>query len=398
MRVSGMSTGELSDRRWRLLAAFLLLVSVIGLRPSVLNRIEGDVFVYQHFAEAWHAGQAPYAGFRLEYPPYFLPLLWLPSLNLSPDGFRRLFAAQMLAVDTLMKALLLLEGRRRSKGWLCFLPFAVMVSCDVALEYVVLKRFDLAPALLTVGAAVAFDRRREGIAGVMLGIGAGLKLYPAVLLPVLLPAAWRRSRAFDFLAGAALALVPLLAVLPWWPWWKLFGYHAGRGLQAESLYASLIWVAHQWLGVPAQWVWTQWASFEVTGSSAEHLLPVARALHALTLVASIGIAARRMDDKETAASAMLPPLLAFVAFNPILSPQYHLWLMPVAALMALHRRQWPTVALVAVATFLVPAFYPSKEYDDGLNRLHTVALLARNLTLVAAWVSSLRRFNAREAH
>jgi hypothetical protein len=87
----------------------------------------------------------------------------------------------------------------------------------------------------------------------------------------------------------------------------------------------------------------------------------------------------------------LVPLLAFVGFNIVLSPQYMIWLLPLASLGVLGGSKWPMV-LMAVATAVTPIFYPSPEYVTGLNLYQTLVLLGRNLSLIVVWVVLMVEF------
>ncbi|HEX4985348.1 MAG TPA: hypothetical protein VFV71_04670, partial [Burkholderiales bacterium] len=89
------------------------------------------------------------------------------------------------------------------------------------------------------------------------------------------------------------------------------------------------------------------------------------------------------------AMQMLLTVLAFVATNIVLSPQFHLWLIPLAALMLEGRRSLPPQAIRAawltlLATLLVPAFVPHKQFGSGLGAPLTGVLLLRNGLLLYA--------------
>ncbi len=90
------------------------------------------------------------------------------------------------------------------------------------------------------------------------------------------------------------------------------------------------------------------------------------------------------------ARLVLVPLLAFVVMNQVFSPQYMIWLLPLAALASLEGNLWPACA-IALATMLTPLFYPVPDYyHGGLNLMETTILLARNLMLIASWVALMR--------
>jgi hypothetical protein len=162
----------------------------------------------------------------------------------------------------------------------------------------------------------------------------------------------------------------------------------------ESFCGSLLWLAKLAGLANLTWAYTQ-SCWEVRGPLATALLPWLRALFAILTAASIGLAgwAASRAEKLSAprlARLLLIPLLGFVLFNQVFSPQYLIWLLPLAALGSLEGNPW-SVALILSAIALTPFFYPVPQYfDTGLNLLQTIVLLLRNLILATAWVSLIR--------
>ena len=90
------------------------------------------------------------------------------------------------------------------------------------------------------------------------------------------------------------------------------------------------------------------------------------------------------------------PISAFVATNIVLSPQFHLWLLPLAALVLVPRsegehsrstRARRAAWCILFATVIVPVFYPHRSYVAGLGLWRTAVLLLRNGVLIYATVS-----------
>src|SRR6185436_5412051 len=63
----------------------------------------------------------------------------------------------------------------------------------VALGPFVLSRFDLYAAVITLTVVTATLRGRDRLAAVLLGMAIATKIYPAVLLPLLVVRAWRQE-------------------------------------------------------------------------------------------------------------------------------------------------------------------------------------------------------------
>jgi len=208
----------------------------------------------------------------------------------------------------------------------------------------------LAVAAATVG-LLALARGRPWLAGILLGVGGALKLYPLfLLLPVLLVAVRRRSvgTAVRTIAGAAVTwtAVNLPIAVPWpTGWWEFFRLNQDRGPNPESLYNI---VAH----------FSGWPGFD--GELAPNQAPVV-----LNAVSAAAFAAGLVGITLLALKCPRPPRLAplcflvvasFLLVNKVWSPQYSLWLVPLAVLAVPHRRLllgWMTIdALVWPATML----------------------------------------------
>lgn len=384
-RILGLFTQPIAPRHWRYLAGALLVASTLPFIGSAVNGIDGDVWVYHRAAEALFRGQL-YREVVFEYPPYMLLWVLVPgAVSLEPLTFRVVFALQMLCLDALLKWLLLREGRRSFPDARALLPFLVVLLDGVLQEYLYLKRFDLVPATLSVLVALWAGRGRMLAAGAGLAIATATKLYPALFLPVVGALALRRGALGRYVAGLAAGSLPLAALAWAFPWWKFATFHLDRGLQVESLYASLLWAARGSLGA-LDWRHNT-AAFELVGPAADAVMPYAKVLFLAAVLAAVGAASfaalkERAPGPGRVAELMLGPVVAFVAFNTVLSPQFHIWLVGLAAL-ALVDRRWLPAAVVVATTALIPLFFPSPSYAEGLDPFRTGVLIARNLGLVA---------------
>jgi hypothetical protein len=370
------------------------------------GRTSRDLEHYMLSANAMLDGQRMYVDVPFEYPPYVLAWLAGPAM-LAEDAarFRLLFGLLILCLDALVKAALIWVGFRDWRRPPDALPFVMYTLATAAVGHFLLQRYDVIPAALSVAAVIALSAGWAGVAGLAAAVAVATKVYPAVFVPVLAVVAWRRSRseARRFAIGMAAGLLPLIALSWSMPWWRFATVHTRRGLEVESLWASLLWLSH-FAGVPATWeVVIAW--FEVTGPAAERVVTPARIVWATATLGSIAVATwaawrRSLDSGEDAdtvslsvtATLLLLPVTTFVAFSLVLSPQFHLWLAPLAALALLARRR-PDAGVgtgaawcIFSSTFLVPAFSPSPTFDSGLDLGRTLVMVFRNLLLLyAAW-------------
>ena len=370
------------------------------------GRTSRDLEHYMLSANALLDGQRIYVDVPFEYPPYALGWLAGPAIVAEDVAqYRLFFGLLILCLDALVKAALIWAGFRDRHRPPDVLPFVMYTLATAAVGHFLLQRYDVIPAALSVAAVIALSAGRTGVAGLMAAVAVGTKVYPAVFVPVLAVLAWRRSRrdAKRFAIGMVAGLLPLVALSWSVPWWSFAAVHTRRGLEAESLWASALWLSH-FVGVPATWeLVSGW--FEVTGPVAEGLVRPARIVWAAATLGSIALATwaawrQRLSSREddhtvslsVTATLLLLPATTFVAFNLVLSPQFHLWLAPLAALSLLARRR-PEAGVdraalwcILFSTLLVPAFTPSPTFDSGLDLGRTLVLVLRNvLLLYATW-------------
>jgi uncharacterized membrane protein len=325
-------------------------------------------------------GQVPYRDFFLEYPPLALPVFLAPHA-VAGDGllaylhvFKLLMAALavlcLFGVDALA-ARLDLAPRQRTAA------LGVVALTPALLGQYVLNRYDLWPALLTIGLLLALLRRQPAASGVLLAAGFAAKTFPLALVPV---AAIRLGRA-SLRRAAVAAMATLVAVYAYFlvvaPHGLAVSYKVQltRHLETESLGASLLLAADRLGLYHAHVIAGNPGSIDLAGG-----LPnaVAAITSALTVAAVLWIAwlyARRGRGLPLAGAATL---VAFVLFTKVLSPQYLIWLVPVVPLVG------SLVADALLVVALLISQFPGYGYD-GLSISDTaVALLvARNLVLLS---------------
>jgi hypothetical protein len=97
-----------------------------------------------------------------------------------------------------------------------------------------------------------------------------------------------------------------------------------------------------------------------------------------------------IDQMSKIAELLLLPVLAFVIFNQVFSPQFMIWLLPLVAIVSVAGKPTMTVA-VSLSAMLTPLFYPTFEYTaTGLNVFQTLVLVTRNFILIGAWICAIR--------
>jgi hypothetical protein len=369
-----------------------LLILSAGLPPD-LREGSNDLSLYRQAGESILRGEVPYRDFFIEYPPGSLPAFVPPALfSASQASYINLFSLEM-ALTLVVTLLLTALGARRLGGsgtWI--LPAATFVLAALLLYPVAVTRYDAVVAL-TLGLAVFFATlggRYLLLAYASLGLGTAAKFVP--LLAVLPLALTRRGVARGcgvFLAVVALFFVPF-ALLGRRGLLQSFAYQAERGLQVESLAASVLMFLHS-----AKSIVFEHGAFEVRGEGAglaTSLTPILT----LLLLAVTGFAMwwefRRCGGLEVGAfprhAAAL--ILAFMLGSRVLSPQYLIWLLPLVPLSAGGLVGTIICVLFLAACFTTTLVFPI-HYADLLSFRYPgpELLVARNLLLVTLWITML---------
>jgi hypothetical protein len=341
------------------------LVPALGILPE-----GGDLDVFYGYATKIVHGDVPYRAVRLEYPPGALAAIVPPVLGHPAEHtYAVRFEFAMLG---LFAALILLLSRRPRTAF-------VAALAPLLLGPVVLKRFDVLPALLTLIALQLALSRRYAWAGVALGLGTAVKLYPVLLLPLVVIAAGRRAgvRAVGAFAVACAGVVLPFFVLAPHGVIESVRTQLGRHLQIETPLASLALLAHS-LGIVKVGVVSEAHTYGLGGSSGALLAVLTTLLFLASLVLVWLNAPRLVRSHEGLALAWAGTLCATVVFGRVLSPQYLIWLLPIVPLVSLRATLWLVAALIATNLW-----YPVPYLDVVLHmdRGDIVLLVVRNALL-----------------
>jgi hypothetical protein len=365
-------------------AAFALFLISWGLLHSGFYTRDQivDTPIYERYGEAMTQGQMPYRDFELEYPPAALPVFLLPALGGGDSGtYSDRFEGLMAALGV---ACVLLVAAASAAAWA---PLFVAIA-PLLLGSVVLSRFDLWPAALTLGALVLLAAGRFRLGLGTLGLATAAKLFPVVLAPIALAHVWRqRGRREALLCAAAFVAVVAAIVLPFAVIapdgvWDAFWRQAGRPLQIESLGAGLLLAAHHLFGVDLT-MDSSHGSQNLVGTAPDVLAGLSTLLQIVVLVAIWVWHARGPASRERLFAASAAAVCAFVAFGKVLSPQFLIWLIPLVALVG-GRRGLAASALLAAALVLTQLWFPFRYWELALefDAVASWLVLARDVVLV----------------
>jgi uncharacterized membrane protein len=340
-----------------------------------------DLHLYREYGDALLDGRIPYRDFFVEYPPGAIPLFAVPSL--APRGaYDALFKVVMtlccLAAIFCVTFVLAREGAGRLRiGWAAV--FLALVP--IALGPVSLNTYDAWPAALSVAAVAALVTRRDRLALGLLGVAAAAKLYAVLLAPLALVWIWRvRGRRAAVAPLAAFAGVIAVLVVPWLALspggvWDSVHSQIGRALHTESLGASVLLAADRLGLYDATVVRAAPAvSRDLAGGLPDALATASAVLAVVAALAPGLVALRRRVEPGLLFAASVA---GFLAFTKVLSPQYLVWLIPLAPFGGVS----VTVLLAAVLALAQSWYFHYQDLWAVGPQVWT--LLARNLVLVA---------------
>jgi uncharacterized membrane protein len=210
-----------------------------------------------------------------------------------------------------------------------------------AAAYFVLYRFDVLPAVATAAAFAALGRQRASVAGIALAVAVLLKVYPILLMPVVIRYLWHDRRScirfgLAFAATVSLGFAPLLF---------------GSDFQA--------------IAAPYRFQMTRPVETSLTVYG--RLVPVFMASGTLGALFRYGCLAAVMVpaiafqvtefEQMLRRSALI--LLTFASLAVFYSPQWILWLIPLLAPLAQTRRNlaWTILALDLINYLTFPCWF-----------------------------------------
>ncbi|WP_182904931.1 glycosyltransferase 87 family protein [Microbispora sp. H13382] len=377
---------------WTATRGALLLVATQTIPTGHGEAFSNDVTLYRDWSDVLAEGEFPAGDEKWQYPPFAaLPLL---APRLLPLDYHVAFSLLALLCDLAILLLLWRFSASRSSGPRHgggrTGPWAWTVGAAL-LGPVLLARYDLMVTLVAVLALTT--SAGPAVRGTLIGVGLLVKAWPVALL-----AGLRRWR--ELLTASGLTLVVAVAgcgvtalVVP--HALDFLTAQEERGLQIESLAATPFALARA-LGWWDGYATYKHGAMEVVGpgANAAALLSLAATPVALALVGVWWL--RAAPSPRSYHDAALTTVLFLVATSRVLSPQYLVWVVGIAAVILSVRRdrpgptQRPAALLVLVAALLTGIMYPWMELDYSWTGAlpGTLVLVVRNLVVLAAAVTS----------
>jgi uncharacterized membrane protein len=379
----------------------LLTLGALGINVPYVTQYDAiDVFEYHCYAvgfwqggwvadptdthscaPVWASPPQRFHAFPTEYPAAALAVFSLPLL--TPWWPYATAYALWIALVVLVATAVL--ARRGPPTAAIALPLYVLLAG----WGFTLMRYDLIVGLCVLLSLVWLQRGRYVPATVALALGTLLKITPLVLLPVLLIALkrrdggrWRLDLAGLFVAICLAVTLPALALNPSATLAPL-QYLAGRPLQLESLPGLLFWLsgllglAPGANGASGPYIAYTYNSLNVAGSA-----QVWWSMSCLLAgIAAIVLAYRRAwRGQDSPGRSVIVVLLILLVSGKAASPQYILWILPLAAVIEGLRLRWLLIS--GLVCLIMLSYFGTPLGDLAWTPTFLAAIMLRNVLLL----------------
>ena len=405
-KITGFDAEKEKEKKGCLI--FFSAIIVIAAFIFMLVELQGEVIRdYFYYGDAIINGVLPYEPYNdmnWEYPPLAYLFLAIPRLFASdPRGYQIAFIA-MTAIFTIIGLCIVrqlsLKYEKNAKVTMSLYTLTVLMLIQFFFD-----RFDVIVAIFTLAAVYLYLEKRYTWAFLLLVIGVFVKLYPGLMFPVfLMPFIADRDvrgvlkHAGTFIVACVVLMIPFVI---WSPdtFLTFVSYHSDRGIQLESMAASMI-LFLEMLGLTSVQTVNEYWSFGLSGGAADLVAPVMMLLMILAVLVFcvayyIHCKNAGADERYTSpAWASFLIVMIFVIFNKVFSAQYVVWIMMLLIPMMMFvndqnaaKRMYLLFTAVIITTLYFGLMYTGLSYHEPFAVL---MLLLRNILIVVLVVIAMR--------
>ena len=360
-----------------------------------------DINLFFKYASKVLDGSLPYRDFTIEYPPLALLFFTLPRLAAaSAEAYRFAFAVEVLLFDLLGLVLSYALAQRLNINRR--VTISIYTILLLAAGPIIIYRFDIFPAVLVLASLYFFSKQKYATSWAILAVAALTKLYPAVIAPIYLIYQLKNRKYRETIYGivgfavtTAAIIIPALLISPG-GFLNSFTMQMNRGLHVEYTWSSFLLLAQN-LGLTHASIRPTGPtplSINLTSPTADMLARISPLIILSVLLLIYVLFFLRIRREQAADQSGISPVvnfsflavLGFLLSGNIFSPQFIIWLFPLAPLVTGRWRHFPWVFVLA-ACMLTYYLYPT-HYNSftGGDRGMVYVLLSRNLALMAAAV------------
>ena len=392
----------------------LALVTFQALPYFSRGAVIGDVLIYRGWANVMVHGSFPSSDPQWQYPPAAALIMLIPKVIAQIGiGYVNSFFLFALAADAAVFVLLVGQADRiaAQSGRAPHLSGVwAWVLGIFALGPIVLMRYDVIVTALAVGGMVATvkavgrrtperaERWTWNLRGVLVGLGAMVKVWPVVLLAGV-PGGRRGLRTVvSAVVGSVVVCGLLAAAMP--GALSFLKHQSSRGIEVEAVFASPFMIA-SWFGYPIRTVHED-GNFQLAGPGTGLVASGAILLTLLGFGIVLWWRVRRFHPDRWSPALMYDAgftvLLVMVVTSRVLSPQYLIWLVGLAALCLAENGPGRRATVMAVPARMVMCCTLVSQIEFPLlfgqvmhhGFLGTAVVAARNIVLLTATVLALR--------
>lgn len=366
------------ERKMALLMLILFLIEFVLL--VVFIPANNDVAVFFDQSQQFKDGTLFIDGAFSEYPPLAWAVILFPGLFTDDFQIYFIIFAGIDLVCMFLTGLLLMKICR---GRTAYLPILIVVYITITMLYMdqAIFKFDIVTVLLMAISIYGFVNRRYHVAMVFAVLGASIKLFPVLLLPVFIIMHLREREELKRLLKAMATVFAvaslLLAVL------LLFGvdsellfgfitYQSDRGFHEESVFGTITVIICKLFNITTTYS-ERYHALDIHNIICDTVIGYWTMIMAAVLLITLCVLVYerfRMDEgKERfvffAQSATIL-FLVFIMINKVFSTQFIQWLYPlfIMLLCYLGRRQTIAMSVVFIVIVSLSRIYLAISYRD----------------------------------
>lgn len=415
-----MSLADIHDKvlsysnlhEWHITIIFAIILGLISFRYGydiwTTDDYVGETVLYNFpYADAILHGTAPYTpgtGMRWEYPPFAYLLMLIPRFFTSDVYVYEVLYVVEVAVF-LVIGLILIRKIANHFGKNPLLAFITYVVCVYLLDYFIFDRFDIIVAVIVLAASYLVLKKRRGWAIFLLIFGMFVKLYPALLIPILIvPFLAKREYipalkvlGFSILL-CVLFILPFIIMAPG-DVWNFMTYHSNRGLQIESVAASIVMFIGMFVPID-YFTENSYGSYNIGGDVPDSVASIMMFLMILMILISYLMYYVRCHSQEFGSEQRdfllisLVVLMVFISFNKVFSAQYVIWVMLllIPLMFMSEGVNMPRVISLVCVVMMIMTMWMVAGYDSLLNHepYGIMLLFVRNVIFVGMMLYAVR--------
>jgi uncharacterized membrane protein len=320
-----------------------------------------DVYAL-YYAEKLNEGAVPYLDHPVEYPVLTGGVMWVAA-GVSDDASDFYLAtAAILLVGAVVTVVLSAKTAGRRRPW-----DAALIALAPGLLLHGTTNWDLVAVALAAAGMYAWSRRLPALSGIWFGLAMTAKFYPALFLGGLFFLCIRARRMWEFWQAAlvaafttALVYVPVMLASGTFP---VDSCEDGKSIVVEQAAWQRFFTLNRCRG--ADWDSWAYAAGKLFGwtTPTERLNDITLVL-GIVVVVAVGALTLLAPRRPRLPQVLFLLVAGLLLVNKVFSPQFTLWLIPLAALA---RPRWGAFMAWQGAELLVlfTRFYYFINVDDS---------------------------------